>query len=104
VQRAVRLDHPAEAAHENIHGLAFHVAELFARRRVIPVMGEFHSELKPVKRRDRWRILMSWPDRMPRLFGEFKTKAEAARWIKEHSWPAPDKEGSVEALPDKRES
>jgi hypothetical protein len=50
------------------------------------------ADLKPVKRRDRWRILMSWPDRMPRLFGEFKTKAEAARWIKEH------KEDSVEGL------
>ena len=54
------------------------------------------AELKPVKRRDRWRIQMSWPDRMPRFFGEFKTKADAARWIKEHSRLAPDKEGSVE--------
>ena len=60
-------------------------------------MGTFvMAQLKAVKRGDHWRIKMSWPDRMPRFFGDFKTEAEAARWIKEHSWLAPDKEESAE--------
>jgi hypothetical protein len=54
------------------------------------------AELKPVKRGDRWRIQMSRPDRPPRLFGEFKTKPEAANWIKHHSWLAPEKGESAE--------
>ena len=48
------------------------------------------AELPPVKRGDRWRIQMSWPDYNPRFFGEFDSEAEAARWIKQHSWLAPD--------------
>jgi len=48
------------------------------------------AELKPVQRGDRWRILISWPDYKPRFFGDFDSEAEAARWIKEHSWLAPD--------------
>ena len=47
------------------------------------------AELKPV-RRDRWRIQISRPDYKPRFFGDFDSEAEAARWIKEHSWLAPD--------------
>jgi len=54
------------------------------------------AQLKAVKRGDNWRIMMSWPDRMSRFFGDFKTEAEAARWIKEHSWLAPDKDESAE--------
>jgi len=49
------------------------------------------AQLKAVKRGNHWRIQMSWPNRMPRFFGDFETEAEATRWIKEHSWLAPDK-------------
>ena len=60
-------------------------------------MGTFvMPEMKAVKRGDRWRIQMSWPDRMASLFGDFKSKAEAANWIKEHSGLAPDKKESAE--------
>ena len=59
------------------------------------------AELKAVKRGDRWRIQMSWPDRMPRFFGEFETEAEAARWIKEHSWLASDNAESTD-MPDRK--
>jgi hypothetical protein len=61
------------------------------------------AELKAVKRGDRWRIQISWPDRMPRFFGDFASEAEAALWIKEHSWLAPDKSMSAES-PDPRSS
>lgn len=42
---------------------------------------------------------MSWPDYNPRYFGDFDGEVEAVRWIKEHSWLAPDKEESAE-VPD----
>jgi len=60
-------------------------------------------EMKAVKRGDRWHIQMSWPDRMSRLFGDFKSKAEAANWIKEHSGPAPDTKESAE-VPDPKQT
>jgi len=67
-------------------------------------MGTFvMPEMKAVKRGDCWRIQMSWPDRMPRLFGDFKSKAEAANWIKEHSGSAPDKKESAE-VPDPKQT
>jgi hypothetical protein len=67
-------------------------------------MGTFVTpEMKAVKRGDRWRIQMSRPDRMPRLFGDFKSKAEAANWIKEHSGSAPDKKESAE-VPDPKQT
>ncbi len=63
-------------------------------------MGPFiMAELKPVKWGARWRIQMSWPDYNPRYFGDFDGEVEAVRWIKEHSWLAPDKEESAE-VPD----
>ena len=61
------------------------------------------AELKPVRRGDRWRIQMSWPDYNTRFFGDFNSEADAARWIKEHSWLAPNKDGSAE-LPDSKPS
>jgi hypothetical protein len=61
------------------------------------------AELKPVQRGGRWRIQISWPDYNPRFFGDFDSEAEAARWIKEHSWLTPDAKASV-ALPGRKSS
>jgi hypothetical protein len=67
-------------------------------------MGTFvMAELEAVKRGNRWRIQTSWPDRMPRFFGDFENEAEAALWIKEHNWLAPDKPKSAE-IPDTKPS
>jgi hypothetical protein len=48
------------------------------------------AKLKPVQGGDRWRIRISWPNYNPCFFGYFDSEAEAARWIKKHSWLAPD--------------
>jgi hypothetical protein len=53
------------------------------------------AELKPVQREDRWRIQMSWPGYNARFFGDFDSEAEAARWIEEHRWLAPDTKASA---------
>jgi hypothetical protein len=41
------------------------------------------AELKPVKRGNRGRIPISWPNYNSRLFGDFENEAEAAHWFKE---------------------
>ena len=57
------------------------------------------AELKPVQRGDRWCIQMSWPDYNARFFGDFDSEAEPARWMKEHSWLAPDTKAAVLPVP-----
>jgi hypothetical protein len=56
------------------------------------------AELKPVQRGERWRVEMSWPGYNARSIGEFDSEAEAAAWIKRHSWLAPEPKTSA-ALP-----
>jgi hypothetical protein len=40
--------------------------------------------LTPVRQGDHWRVKMKWLKKTPRYFGQFKTEAEAAKWIEEH--------------------
>jgi len=60
--------------------------------------GVIMAELKPVQRGERWRVEMSWPGYNARSIGEFDSEAEAAAWIKRHSWLAPEPKTSA-ALP-----
>jgi hypothetical protein len=33
-----------------------------------------------------WRVKMEWPNKNPHFFGQFRSQAEAEKWIAEHRW------------------
>ena len=33
-----------------------------------------------------WRVKMEWPNKHPHFFGNFRSQAEAEKWIAEHRW------------------
>ena len=42
--------------------------------------------LSPVMQSNYWRVKIAWPNRTPRYFGKFHSRAEAEKWIAEHHW------------------
>jgi hypothetical protein len=47
--------------------------------------------LTAIRQSDHWRVKIAWPavwpaKRIARYFGQFKSQAEAERWIKQHHW------------------
>jgi hypothetical protein len=41
--------------------------------------------LKPIRQGDYWRVEIAWPGQT-RLFGKFRSQADAEKWIEDHRW------------------
>jgi hypothetical protein len=41
--------------------------------------------LTPIRQGNYWRVEIAWPDKR-RLFGKFRSEADAQKWIEDHRW------------------
>ncbi len=49
-------------------------------------MSDGSLKLSAIKHSDRWRVELTWPNRLPRYFGWFDSQKQAEKWISDHRW------------------